>query len=207
MKKLIGLTGWPGSGKTAAAAFFRKKGARVIDADSLVHGLYAGSPAVRRKIIAQFGKGVKTARGGINRKKLAEAAFKNKASLFKLCRIVHPEVIRRIKSQAAKAKKGIIIIDAPLLLEAGLAKAVDSVITVRAGRKKCVERSRKRGFMPADTKRRLSLQAPMREKCAEADFVINNNGGKKDLEKKVAIIWRKLKPASRQAGRKENGKG
>jgi len=200
MKTIVGLTGCFGSGKTTVAGFFKNMGAHVIDADSLVHEMYTRDAGIKRKIIARFGKCVKTGRGQIDRKKLGEAAFKSRKALQELCRIIHPEVIRRIKSLAGKIKKPVVVIDAPLLLESGLVGAVDLVVTVQASRKKSIERCLKKGFGKDDILRRLSLQIPMRKKIALADFVINNNYSKEESRKKAAIIWQELR-------RKENGKG
>ncbi|MBL7158064.1 MAG: dephospho-CoA kinase [Candidatus Omnitrophica bacterium] len=200
MKTIVGLTGCFGSGKTTVAGFFKNMGAYVIDADSLVHEIYSQDVRIKRKIIAQFGKCVSAPRDRIDRKKLGEAAFKSRKALRKLCRIIHPEVIRRIRSLTGKTKREIVVIDAPLLLEAGLVGAVDLVITVKASRKKSIERCLNKGFGRMDILRRLSFQIPMRKKIALADFVIDNNYSKEESRKKTAIIWQELR-------RKKNGKG
>ncbi|UCD55829.1 MAG: dephospho-CoA kinase [Candidatus Omnitrophota bacterium] len=188
---VIGVTGGFCTGKTTVCAFFRKLGARVIDADKIVHRLYKKNKKIRNAVLKNFGKIVFMPGGRIDRKKLREAAFRNRRSLNKLCGIVHPEVIKEIKKMMKAAKK-IVIIDAPLLIEAGLHKRVDYIVVVKAGLKKQLERGARRGFKKHDCLARRRSQMPLRKKIKYADFVINNNRSREYTKKQVIKIWKEL---------------
>ena len=189
--KRIGITGGFCAGKSTVASFFKDLGARVIDADKLVHGLYKKDPGIKKAIRSNFGKKVFT-QGVIDRKKLARAVFANKKALQKLCRIVHPKVIKKIKDESGRSKKTVTVIDAPLLIEAGLRKAVDAVVVVRAKRQTRIRRGASRGLTPREALRRQAAQMPLREKVKYADFVIENNKSRKNTRKDVVKIWQKI---------------
>lgn len=192
--KIIGLTGSFGTGKTLVASVFRSLGAKVIDADKLARGsLKKGSP-VYRKIVMEFGRSVLSSGGSIDRKKLAARVFADKAKRTKLERIIHPEVIRSIMTEIGLARSGdTVVIDAPLLIEAGLAKAVGTVIVVKASRARQIERCMKKfGMDKRDVERRIDSQIPLNRKIRMADFVIDNNGTVSETITKTRKVWRKI---------------
>ena len=176
--KLIGVTGSLGTGKTTVAGFFKKLGARVIDADKLVHKIYRTDSTVRKNILEEFGEPVFT-RGRVDRKKLARRAFSGRKYLRALCDIVYPETIKRIKEEVGKAKEDVVVLDAPMLIEAGLGNYVDYIVVVRRSVR---NRARKR----------LAFQMPLSEKMKRADFIIDNNRAKEYTWKKVEEIWQRL---------------
>ena len=115
----------------------------------------------------------------------------------KLNSIIHPLIINEIKSQIKKIQKKYgddskIIIDAPLLLETNLKNYVDKVIVVKADKNKIIMRLNKK-FPREKIERILKAQMPLENKLKYADFVIENKGGKKELEKQVVRIIQKLK--------------
>ncbi len=176
--KLIGVTGGLGMGKTTVAGFFKELGARVIDTDRLVHEIYRTDSRIRKKILEEFGSKVFT-RGRVDRKKLARRAFTARKKLAALCDIVYPETIKRIKGEVGKAKESVVVLDAPMLIEAGLGNYVDYVVVVR--------RSVRRRAL-----KRAAFQMPLSEKIKRADFTIDNNRTKKCTRKKVEEIWQRL---------------
>ena len=103
--KLIGVTGSFGSGKTTATGFFKKLGAATVDADRIVHELYAKDAKTKRKIAQAFGKSILKKDGSIDRRALSLRAFKNKNSLQKLCRIIQ----RRLKHYHPLCKREILL--------------------------------------------------------------------------------------------------
>lgn len=189
---VIGVTGGFCTGKTTVCAFFRDLGAHMIDADKIVHQLYKKDKKIKRAILKNFGKEV-FALGKIDRTKLAKAIFGSKGSLRKLCNIVHPKVIKKIKEEIKKRKKSsATVIDAPLLIEAYLHKAVDYVVVVKVARPRQIERCIQRGFTKRNFLVRSALQMPLREKIKYADFVINNNGSKKYTRNEVIKVWKEI---------------
>ena len=117
--KLVGVTGGVCSGKTTISALFGALGAKVINADAIVHKLYASDRSVQRAVVKRFGADVLT-RGKIDRTKLKTVAFREKKNLRALSAIVHPKVIRHVEREIRRSKRRVIVVDAPLLIEAGL---------------------------------------------------------------------------------------
>jgi len=127
----IGVTGSFGSGKTTVAAMFRSGGARVVDADAIVHALLKGHPGCRRSIGKAFGADVLTARG-VDRIKLARIVFFDRKALGKLEKILHPLAWQKTARAFRPAGSDVVVLDAPLLIEAGWYRKLDAVIVVRA---------------------------------------------------------------------------
>jgi len=187
---LVGLTGALGSGKSVAAEYFRHLGAKVIDADKVCHQALKEKAVVKR-IAHFFGKNI--LRGNaVDRKKLGQIVFKNRQLRKILEKVIHGLVIKKIKKIASISKKKIVIVDAPLLIEAGFDNEMDAVIVVKASKKKCMERGMGAGFDQSDIVRRMAAQLPLRKKLEHADFVINNNGTKAETRKQVLNIWKTL---------------
>ena len=190
---VIGITGSFGSGKTTVARMFVSLGVRVIDADRIAHRLIRPQTGVYRRIIESFGRGILARDGSIERRKLARIVFGNKKLLRKLNRIVHPAVIATIRKESAKSRTGIFILDAPLLIEAGLEKEVDVLIVVRSTRKKQIERLLKKDiYTKAEILKRINSQMALSKKMRVAGFIIDNNGSLANTRAQVKRIYRAL---------------
>ena len=190
---VIGITGGFGTGKTTVARIFKKLGATVIDADKIVHSQLKKNKKLIKKIISEFGKGILNKRKDIDKRKLSELVFKDRKKLKKLTKIVHPKVISIIKSEAKKNKKRIIIIDAPLLIEAGLQGLVDFIIVVKVPRDIQITRLKKK-YKLAEIKllQRMRAQMPLQDKIRLANFVIDNKGSLSQTEREVRKLWHKI---------------
>ncbi|MBN1527212.1 MAG: dephospho-CoA kinase [Candidatus Omnitrophica bacterium] len=195
---IIGLTGSIGTGKTFVASVFRSLGAEILDADRIAHDAIRRTGPAYRKIVRAFGPAILGSRRAIDRKRLGRIVFADSRKLKKLNRIVHPEVIRVIKKRAARVGRGrLVVIDAPLLVEAGLDSMVDALVVVACSRKAQLERFRKKsGLSAREVMKRLANQIPLRQKIGMADFVIYNNGTKAETRKLVRRVWE-------QAGKKK----
>lgn len=195
---IIGLTGGYGTGKTTVAGMFKRLGAAVLDADRLAHKAYRKGTYPYRKIVKTFGPDVVKRSGGLDRPRLAQAVFSSKRSLKRLCRIVHPVVIRDIKRYinriSAQGQKTAVVIDAPLLIEAGLHDIADYIIVVKTSRPTQLKRlTKKTGSAKRDITRRIISQMPISKKARLADFIIDNEGDRKKTGKAVKRIWREIK--------------
>jgi dephospho-CoA kinase len=193
---VLGLTGSLGAGKTTVARMFSKLGARVLDADKIAHKLIGPGMKGWRAIVLWLGKDILNKNQTVNREKLAEIVFKNKKDLKKLEKIIHPLVIGEIKKylDRNKTKNRVVIIDAPLLIEAGLKKKVDKLIVVKLDRKKQIARVlRQSRLSGGQILRRIKLQLPQSKKIAMADYIIDNNGNIKNTASQVKKIWREVK--------------
>lgn len=191
---VIGITGNFGTGKTFVASIFASLGAKVLDADRIAHdAIRIGRPAYRR-VVSIFGRTILDKEGNIERERLADIVFSNKEDLEKLNRIVHPEVIKVIKKEVAKAgKAGVIVIDAPLLIEANLTGLVDKLIVVKSSKGAQIERCIKKFCIKKeDVLKRIGHQIPIGKKIKMADFVIDNNGTRSETKANVRKVWRRM---------------
>ena len=130
----VGLTGGIASGKSVVGEMFVALGAQLIQADAIAHQLMQPGEPVYREVVRHFGVGILNPDGSVNRARLAEAAFgasgRNKTSrIQELNQIVHPAVIQRQEEWMAEVGRGdpraIAIVEAALILEAGLANGFD----------------------------------------------------------------------------------
>lgn len=177
MKLVLGLTGGTGSGKSAAAEYFSTLDAHIVDADKISREVTAPKMPALKEISEEFPGTVKD--GVLDRKALGAIVFGNKEKLEILNKITHKYIVKRSKELIDKSD-GLVVLDAPLLYEAGCDKFCDKVIFITADKKirkkRIIERD---GLSDDDAQRRIlsrNLDLP-REK---ADYVIENNG---DLHK------------------------
>lgn len=200
---IIGITGSFGTGKSTVAGIFKRLGAKMLDADKLSHQALKAGTAARREVIEKFGRSILDTSGKVNRTKLAEIVFRNKISLNKLCKIIHPTVIKKIEKSVKNASKAgnmpAIVIDAPLLIETGLHNKTDFLIVVTTTSKIQIERAMKKtGLSASEVMRRVKNQMPLNRKLEMADYIIDNTGNKKKLELTVKKIWEEIKSGRKQ---------
>ncbi|MEW6101014.1 MAG: dephospho-CoA kinase [Candidatus Omnitrophota bacterium] len=192
-KVVIGLTGTFGCGKSTVAKIFKSHGATVIDADRLAHRVLRTDKEVYRKAVKAFGKSILSKDKNINRKKLGTIVFRKANYLKKLNKIIHPRVIKVIKEKLRKSANGLIVLDAPLLIEAGLENIVDKLVVVGCQRQAQIQRiQRKTLLCKKDILKRIKQQATFRMKKTYADFVIDNSGSVEETKKQVERIRRLL---------------
>ncbi len=196
--QVIGITGNIASGKTTVARAFKARGAIVINADKVAHrALFRGTECYK-SLIRTFGPGILNPDKSISRRKLAAAAFASPANYRRLNTIVHPwmirEIERKIRNLKARGNKKTVFVEAAVLIECGLYKKMDRVITVKSGTALPLERINKQGkITPAQARARLSYQLPEKQKIKFADYVINNRGTFEDIEAQVSKLWNNLK--------------
>jgi dephospho-CoA kinase len=193
-KLILGITGGFGTGKTTVARMFKAFGAQIIDADKLAQkNILPGRPAYR-KVIDTFGKAILKKDKSIDRKILAKIVFNNSVLLKRLNSIIHPAVIKMIKNKISLSKAKVIVLDVPLLVEAGLNKFVDRLIVVKTTRSRQLERIQDRTSLNrVDILKRIRSQAPLSKKVRLADLVIDNNGSLERTRMQVKKIWNKIR--------------
>ena len=192
-KFVLGITGCIGCGKSMVAGMFKTKDCLLIDADCLGHDLISIGTGVYRKIIKLFGQGILKPDYSIDREKLAKIVFANKASLAKLNRIMHPELISKIKRFMRNSDKRIIILDAALIIEAGLIGLVDKLVVVTAKKQQQILRSQKSlGLSKKQVILRMKSQISQKVKSRFADFIIDNSSQISKTQKQVSKIRRQL---------------
>jgi dephospho-CoA kinase len=176
----VGLTGGIGCGKSTVAGMMRDLGCRVIDADAIARELAGPGQTAYREIIAAFGKEIVLTNGQLDRTKLAHLVFSDASKLSKLNQILHPRVIaeqERLLVQLERTEPhAIAIVEAPLLIEAGLHKTLKRLIVVWCTREQHIAAQ-----MPLDDKRRMATDE------------IDNSGSLAATEKQVQNLVAKLK--------------
>jgi dephospho-CoA kinase len=172
MTVILGLTGSIGMGKSTVARMFAEEGVPVFDADATVHQLQGPVGALVDEIEAQF-PGT-TGPEGVNRSALAERVLGEPAALRRLEALIHPAVAQaRRDFLAVHADAPVVLLDIPLLFEAGGVNEVDKVAVVSAAPEVQRERTLARpGMTPEKFDKILARQLPDAEKRARADFVI-----------------------------------
>ena len=196
--RVIGLTGPIGAGKSSVAAMLRELGAKVIDADAIVHDEQSRGTVGYSAIVQTFGTGVLGEDKEIDRAKLAAEVFADPKKLARLERIMHPRVIARILEARKMLRDGdVMIVEAIKLLESDLRNVCDEIWVVLAPRPALVERLRARGLPQAEAEMRLARQSTEEEFRAAADVVIVNDGARDATRGQVREAWERLRPTPR----------
>ncbi|MFH1683874.1 MAG: dephospho-CoA kinase [Candidatus Margulisiibacteriota bacterium] len=193
--KIIGLTGPIGAGKDEVAKILRRRGAFVIDADKIAHTLYSTQSEVWQEIVRVFGSRILNRGGKVNRKKLGEIVFSDKAKLRQLNKIIHPflkeaiiQMVEEVKVRSSELGVRSIVVNAAVLKEIGLVGYVDEVRVVMASKEKRLRRLLKSGLSKTEAEQRLRSQMSKKEYLKLADVVIDNDGTLKGLRKKVLSL-------------------
>lgn len=190
----LGLTGGIGSGKSEVARLLSSYGAVLIDSDRIAREVVEpGTPGLAA-VVAEFGPGVLTADGALDRPKLGGIVFGDPGRLKALNAIVHPLVrARSAELEAAAGGDTIVVHDVPLLVENGMTGLFDLVLVVDASSETRLDRLVKRRGMERDEAlARMAAQADRDERLAAADLVIDNDGPLEKLKPQVGEVWREL---------------
>jgi dephospho-CoA kinase len=198
----VGLTGGIASGKSLVSRMFTELGAHTIDADELAHELMVPGEPAYKEIVEKFGDTILNPDKTVNRAKLAELAFdKKRPRIYELNRILHPGVIQRYEKQMDDIEKqepeAIVMLEAALLLEAGLRRRFDKIIVVTLNPQQRIERWAQRFNIDPETARlevtrRMMAQAPDEAKLQAADFVIDNSGSIDETKAQVKKAYESL---------------
>lgn len=190
MTFFLGLTGGIASGKSTASDFFKAKGIPVIDADLVAReAMEIGQPAFR-KVVEAFGETILTSEGALNRKALGKLIFDDTAKRKKLNAIVQEDIRQRIDHQKAdfiQKEVPLVILDIPLLFEAGYEDEVNAVMVIYVDTKTQIKRLIKRdNLTEEDALKRINAQHSIKDKVDKADIVINNNNSIEETQKQLA---------------------
>ena len=192
-RRVIGLTGGIGSGKSTVAAMLAELGAEVIDTDKVGHEAYRPGTEGFRQVTEAFGDDIVAADGTIDRRALAAKVFADPAQLRRLNAIVHPLIglaVRDwlVRAQAAPSSAPIVV-EAPVLMEAGW-RFFDEVWVVIVKPETAIARVTASRDMTADeVRRRIDAQLSNAARVKLADRVIENDGTLDDLRERVREAW------------------
>ena len=202
---VLGLAGGIGAGKSEVAREFARRGCVVIDSDSEAKAVL-DRPEVRDEVRRWWGDRVIGADGRVDRAAVASIVFEDESQRRRLESLVHPlvrarraELVREAVSRGAE----VVVVDAPLLFEAGVDAECDAVVFVDAPREVRLERVRaSRGWDEAEVDRREHAQMPLEEKRRRSRYGIVNAGGLADLGPQVEGVLRRAKA---EIGRRGGG--
>ena len=209
MNMKIGLTGGVACGKSTVAKMFAELGARVIDADKIVHELYRKGEPVHDELVKRFGKDILGADGEIDRRRLAAMAFEG-GRVQELNSIVHPAVgVRQqqwLQEVAAGQPDAIAVVEATLTLEAGGKARFDKIVVVTCLPDQKIARYANRAGIAeaearAEVERRSKAQWSDEEKARLADYVIDNSGALDQTRRQVERIYTELRAVAPSTAR------
>ena len=198
---LVGLTGGIGSGKSTVARMLEERGAVVFDADVLARRAVETASPGYQAVVERFGANVLAPGGELDREALASIVFADPAARRDLEAIVHPEVRRMFAEETEEHRDSnrVVVFSAPLLVETGMHTAFEVLVVVSTTVDTQVERlMRERGMSEDAVRVRIAVQAPLEDKAAVADVLIDNEGSLEELEAQVERAWADL--AARAGG-------
>jgi dephospho-CoA kinase len=199
--KTIGLVGGIASGKSLVAEMLVDLGAALLDGDRTGHAVLAEDAEVHQALRERWGQAVFSADGSVNRSAIAKRVFGegSDADLDRrfLESLLHPRIRQRLDRLREKCRaegKPAVVLDAPILLEAGWGPICDVVLMVDCPRELRLQRALRRGWSEEQFVRREQAQWPVDEKRRAADVVIQNGGSETELHHAVVNFWRNHVP-------------
>lgn len=197
--RIIGLTGGIASGKSTVSRMLRELGARVVDIDAIARQVVAPGEPAWREVVDWLGQQVLLIDGNLDRRKVADLVFADSKARARLEAITHPRIGETVDREVAAARNAglpALVLDVPLLFEAGWVDRVDEVWVVfadEAGRLKRLQERDKLGRQAAEA--RMAAQLSLDEKVRQASLVIDNSKDIENTRHQVAVAWRRLTAA------------
>jgi dephospho-CoA kinase len=195
VRRLVGLTGGIGAGKSTVAALLRARGATVVDADEVARAVVEpGEPALAA-LVVRFGDAILDRDGRLDRPRLAAIAFADEDGRKALGEITWPAIGEEFERRIKEAPEdGVVVCDVPLLVEskAAAARPYVAVVVVEAPLELRLDRLELRGVPREDAERRMAAQATDEERREVATHVIDNGGDLDSLSDQVDEVWADL---------------
>ncbi len=194
---LVGLTGGIATGKSTVSEILRELGCEIIDADRLARDVVEPEQPAWKQIVAEFGGGVVTAEGALDRKKLGAIVFADPERRKRLEAITHPAIRARFQARldelTAQGFAGIVVFDAPVMIESGNYKHMDRLVVVVTDDATQAARLQERdGTDEVEGRRKIASQMPLAEKAQLADYVIDNSGAREATAAEVRRVFAAL---------------
>lgn len=194
---LIALTGGIAAGKSTVAERLAELGAVIVDADQVVRDVQGPGSPVLQRIVAEFGDGILSADGSLNRAALGSLVFGHPDRLAALNAIVHPAVreesARRFGQAFSADADAVVVYDVPLLVEARVDDPWELIVVAHAPAEVRERRLRElRGMSAQEAASRIASQVPDEARLAIADVVIDTAGTLAQTRDQVDVLWEAL---------------
>lgn len=206
MPFIVGLTGGIGSGKTAVADIFAQLGAKIVDTDAIAHALTAPEGAAMPALQNEFGPGMLTHEGALDRTAMRRRVFAEPATRKQLEAILHPLIRAECEAQISRLAStdfsAYVVLVVPLLVEAGgWRNRVDRIAVVDCQEETQIRRVMARGNLSRDQVLAImQAQAGRAARLAVADDVIANDDGLDTLRQQVEALHTGYLELARQTG-------
>lgn len=180
--RIIGLTGGIGSGKSTVSSYLKEKGYAIVDADQIAREIVEPGSPVLSQMVQAFGADILYENGALDRKRLGSIVFSDEEKKRILDGITHGEIESRIKESIRSFTGEVLILDVPLLFEAGMERYADEVWVVDAEDEVRISRVMDRdGFTSEEVRSRMKKQMSREEKRRRGDRVLSNSGSREKL--------------------------
>ena len=194
--KIIGITGGIGSGKTEVAKVFKRFGAIIISGDEIGRDVVEKNQIIMKRLVKTFGRVILTKNSKLNRRKLGEIAFSSSEGKNKLNRIIHPYLLSNLRKKIKeyrKRKRGLVVVDAALIIEWGIQKELDYLILVESNLKDRLKRLKEySGYSQKEALNRIKAQIDYKTRRRYADYIIRNDKDLNELRNRVIFLWEQL---------------
>ena len=190
---VVGLTGGIGSGKSTAAQYFEKLGAKVINADVVARDSVSSGSQALLKIRQHFGEKIVDKKGRLDRSKLREIIFDNTSEKLWLENLLHPIIREKIILDINNTSGSYVLLESPLLFETNQYKLVNVVLLIDVPEELQVLRASQRDKSTSnEIKKILKTQMPRSEKIKLATYIADNTKSEDDLRKQVDYYHKKF---------------
>jgi dephospho-CoA kinase len=197
----VGLTGGIATGKSTVGAMLRELGCHLLDADKIAHRMIEPGGEAYDQVVLEFGTGILTPDGRVDRGKLGAIVFADPARMARLNAIVHPPVLAALDREFAAIERtepqAIAVADAALLIEAGYASKVHVMVVTwctpeqQLGR--LTQRDGDKGLTIEQARQRIAAQMPAQEKRKLGDEAIDCSGSLEHTHEQVVALFTKFK--------------
>jgi dephospho-CoA kinase len=190
-RRVVGLTGGIGVGKSTVAAELSRLGATIVDCDGLGRVVVEPGGLAYEPLVARFGPGILEADGRVDRPELASRVFGDPEALADLNAVTHPAIDIEIARAIAAADTPTVVLDMAVLVESDLGKGqYDEVLVVEAPLAVRLERlARDRGMDEDQARARIASQVDDAQRREVADHVLVNDGSLGELRDAVRRYW------------------
>ena len=200
-KLIVGLTGGFGVGKSSVAQRFKNMGAEIIDADDIAHAAMKKGSPVFDAVIELFPEALHPGGKKMDREALAEIVFADPKKRKELEAIIHPYVYKKIKEEIEESDRRVILVEVPLLFEAGFETLCDKVVVVTCNSTVKMKRLKNKRFTEQEVRARERAQMAEALKAQKGNFIIDNSKSIYQTQREIERLWYKFVSLSKGANK------